>query len=429
MSAIADGLDVPARSAIADGFDVIEVPTEAPPSPRYGSKLEIFRWGIRREIGMHKTPSAHPFNMLKGFDGEDPGPVDPTKSSRVYKRDMFRFAAYKFYRVFDHERYQEEAKNDEACKGAILPCVWWRFCKMFEREQGDRNRRLFFAELRERREADRREVLRQAALKRRAREEEQIRTMGRDRFVRRMQLQQAASRSRVNEVSLAMEKKFLNWLKSKDYETWQRPLSDYSKIHFNTVGRLAASKATRIRASDIDAILEALAARTDARKLAVYATYKWDFERDSYPTAYCVDADNVLYIKGEGRLRPLEVLPVIGVETVHSDHLECNGDFSLITTPKTLSLRRLFPKQFQKLESRNDAPLTEMRICRPYKGFVYRLQVVRTETRETFEITRQIGGSDKCEEVMRALDDAAKPRVVRETEEAIRRLEERRRWR
>jgi len=149
---------------------------------------------------------------------------------------------------------------------------------------------------------------------------------------------------------ISLEDEFTAWL-----ETYSSP-KQFRRDQ--TYGAETAITNINLRVKSVDGVVDALRQLSEhpsADTLTIHATLVWDETvAFSNPCIHIFTGDTILALNNSGSVGQNDTMRVIGFVNQDSK--------SYIVTPKTTNVYRIFPKRFEKLESRNKKICNRMNI-------------------------------------------------------------------
>ena len=278
-------------------------------------------------------------------------------------RYMLQAAIHEFYHEFDRDLYNSFANP----RGLFTKVIWGKF-RTLQKAWNVLHQAKMVADGRAQKAIESADRAR-GHLKRQAKEKQQMLnlgggdlSLGRKKFEERMHVQKAAKLNKVNDVSLQMEEDFAAWLLSPEFAARHtKPMVDGAVKQFRTIefyGYNSKLTTTNLKVNGFSGMLDALRQLVNhpsASDLHITTNLEWDEKVPfSNPHTHTYTGGVVLALNNSGRVEQRQKVHVQGF-------VEKDGKFYIVT-PKYSSAYRLFPKKFEKLESRNPRISSRMAI-------------------------------------------------------------------
>ena len=321
---------------------------------------------LKKEVGNENPHFLRVSGISESFlEGAEPNQPLGTWSRKKSMPILLQAAIWEFYNEFDRKLF-ESFPNPQ---GVFTKCVWAKF-RNFRRTW--KTAHDAFIETQKERAKQKRNAERERAhVKRQEKERQQMLVMGgsnlelgRKKFVERMHIQKTQKLSNVNDVSLQLEEEFAAWLTTPEADSYTKPVVDSSPKQFRRdqtygTGTTITNINLRVKSvKSVDGVVDALRQLSEhpsADTLTIHATLTWDEKvAFSNPHTHTFTGGTVLVLNNSGRVGQNDTMRVIGFVN--------QGSKSYIVTPKTSNAYRLFPKRFEKLESRNKKISSRMNI-------------------------------------------------------------------
>lgn len=400
-------------------------------------KLSVFNAAKNLEI----TDANQHFLRIGGITNgflNGPAPDSPSGSTGVNPACsmMIRKAIWQFYQVFDHTRFAT-FKNP---KGVMTSIVWAKYRELHRDWMlGHDNYLLNNARnAKARYKADRE----RGHLKRQEKEKAEMLRMGngdiekgKQKFVERMVKEKSVKLNTVHDVSLALEQKFAEWLKTDAAAKYSKPLTDcYTKQFAIYEYSFGVTKYQNINLKvnsqhGVVSALTTLAKSARSNQLFITGTFGWDEKSVfSNPATHVYTTNGILALGSSGRVLQNEKVNIRGL--INND-----GKYYIVSN-KFTSAYQLFPKEFEKFESRNPKVSSRLSVCYNIDNALASLQVFRFENGVKYVMNVNIISTapDIAVNVLSIFDDYKDPVVAvlqaqsaKEIARKIKELEEKKR--
>uniref|UniRef100_A0A6C0JT10 Uncharacterized protein n=1 Tax=viral metagenome TaxID=1070528 RepID=A0A6C0JT10_9ZZZZ len=344
------------------------------------SNFQFFKQRIDQE---RKNDPSH-FLWIGGitedfFSIDSVDAVDGNWSCSRATRYMLQAAIHEFYHEFNRKLYE----SFDNPNGLFTKVIWGKF-RTLQKAWNVLHQAKMVADGRAQKAIESANRAR-GHLKRQANEKQQMLnlgggdlSLGRKKFEERMHVQKAVKLNKVNDVSLQMEEDFAAWLLSPEFAaSYTKPMVDGAVKQFCTIefyGQNYKLTTTNLKVNGFSGMLDALRQLVNhpsASDLHITTNLEWDEKVPfSNPHAHTYPAGgSTLRLNNSGRVEQRQKVHVQGF-------IEKDGK-SYIVTPRHSNAYCLFPKKFEKLESRNPRVSSRMTILYNVDLCVSHLTVTR----------------------------------------------------
>ena len=357
--------------------------------------LEYFQNCIQQEMTILVKKESHflRINFEPDFlESEEPKNPDIQWSREKANKHMLKKAIWLFYQEFDRVLYE----SFDNPKNVFTRIIWGKFrdlqytWRSLRREYTNQQQIAYDAKYDEERA--------RGYMKRREKEKQQMlflgkgdMELGRKLFVERMRQQQHEKYSKVNDVSLEMERLFAKWLESSEAREWSEGMVCTAPCQFssNTHTKNNSRNVLNLNVNSVKGLqdtLYQLSQHSTAERLVIHITLVWDENVPFlHPTSCISSRDKIINLENYGRINVNDKLMIVG-------YVEKNGKH-YIATPQKTYVYPLFPKKFYKLEYRNNRPSTKMRVMYHVSKSISNIHVSRHFMGQVYEMNISIAKS------------------------------------
>jgi len=406
----------------------------------YKKKYSIFTTGIASAIRDWRFPKEHflNINFTRDFvEYRKPIIINPRSPIREISRNCMLNAIHEFYNDFDTNKYIDFLKDDTekyVASKVFTPVIWAKYRTLhghFEKEH-----KKFAKQQKALKKVEIDDLKAGAQVKRQAKEKDQMLRMGngdiekgKGKFMERMVKQKKTKYEKVNDVSLTLEQDFLKWLDSREGQDFYKQMTCMAPTQFITSDWWWAygevSETTRLKVKTKKALLECLeklSQHSKSKELKISGVVAWDVSKPyANPSTHTFIKGNTgpSCLNGSHRLSQDEKITIHGYWGLGQKY---------VTTEKTLQAWKLFPKQFEKLESRNKKIVSRMSVMYSVGKSLDRLIVLkrlRCGKIKKMEISVMFNGKESVNPLI-IFEDEHCSTTKKETARAIERLEKER---
>lgn len=208
---------------------------------------------------------------------------------------------------------------------------------------------------------------------------------GTKRFNERMNRQKNIKLNKVNNVSLDLERKFLEFINSDEGKNYCNPVicgapKQFSKLYLTDNSFIVNKIRLKVQTKNgLNKMLKKLSEHVDSNKLIIDCTFQWNPDiAFSNPSSFSyIKDDGISTLNNSDRLSQGDKVRLIGY--TYTD----NQNF--VVSNEECKLFRLFPKEFEKLEYRNMKTESKMHILYNSDNNLSRLHVRKINNNNIFE--------------------------------------------
>jgi len=381
---------------------------------------------------------------------EDDTITTPPKefASATAKDLILKKAIQEFYREFrleDYKQYlktatEEGRENPEIYTAGTVftPCIWKKY-KLYQTPWAKEHSLHVGSILKEQQEQIK-ELKKDAQVKRQANEKDQMLRMGdgdikkgKEKYMERMKKQQATKLNKVHDVSISLETDFAKWLVSEEAKYYHSPMTcgavrkfktnSYAVRNFKTNNYSHEKKSIHLKVKDRKGLLDALEklnSNDEAHKLIVHGIVFWNTEKAyANPSTHnYIKGSGFLNFKGGDRLLQDQKIQIMGYSKGGTNHY--------ITSTKSVSVYKLFPSKFSKLENRNKKVCSKMSVLYRINESLSKIIVQKLDPYSSYIVSMDItiahNGKDTVDPLC-IFDSGVISELKRETEDSIKRKE------